>query len=199
MSIADRVKVLAEVTLADDWSVLKKTQLSWRRSDGSWQVSWRETYDRGDGAVILPYDVERRTVLLIQQFRYPAFKAGYDSLMIEAAAGLLDEASPDDRIREEASEELGLRIGKAERVFESFMSPGSVTERLHFFVAPYRAEDRVSEGGGLAHEGEDIHVLELDVDEAMEMVRDGRICDGKTIMLLQHAALNLFPRVQAAG
>jgi len=128
----------------------------------------------------------------VKQFRYPAYVNGYDDLMIEAAAGLLDDASPEVRIRAEAEEETGYRLGLIEKVFEAFMSPGAVTEKLHFFVAEYEPRMRVGAGGGIASEGEDIDVMELPVDEALAMVASGRIVDAKTIMLLQYAALNIF-------
>jgi len=131
--------------------------------------------------------------VLTRQFRYPAYVNGWDDLLIEAPAGLLDAASPEERIRAEAEEETGFRVRAPRKVFEAFTSPGSVTERLHFFVAPYEPADRVSHGGGVAAEGEDIELLELGFEEAMAMVADGRIADAKTIMLLQHAALAIFP------
>src|SRR5580704_4769486 len=132
MSIADRIRVHDVRLLSDDWYVLKKTTFDWRRDDGSWQTVSRETYDRGNGATLLPYNLSARTVLLTRQFRYPAYVNGYDGLMIEAAAGLLDNASPEDRIREEVEEETGYRLNDVRKVFECFMSPGSVTEKLHF-------------------------------------------------------------------
>jgi nudix-type nucleoside diphosphatase (YffH/AdpP family) len=141
---------------------------------------------------VLPYNPAQRTVVLVQQFRYPAYVNGYDDLMIEACAGLLDDASPETRIRAEAEEETGYRLGAMRRIFEVFMSPGSVTEKLHFFVAEYQPQMRVGSGGGLASEGEDIEVLEVKIDEALAMIADGRIVDGKTIILLQYAALNIF-------
>ena len=192
MSIADRVRVEAVEVLADDWSVLKKTRLAFRRGDGAWQTLMRETYDRGNGATILLYDPDRRTVVLTRQFRYPAFVNGHDDLLIEAPAGLLDKASPEARIRAEMEEETGFAVGEVREVFDAFMSPGSVTERLHFFVGRYRPGDRVAAGGGIVEEGEDIDVLELDIDRALAMIASGAIRDGKTIMLLQYAALHLF-------
>jgi nudix-type nucleoside diphosphatase (YffH/AdpP family) len=128
----------------------------------------------------------------VRQFRYPAYVSGYDDLMIEAVAGLLDNESPEVRIRAEAEEETGYRLGEIRKVFEAFTSPGAVTEKLHFFVAPYEPDMRVGSGGGIADEGEDIEVLELPIDEALAMIGDGRIVDAKTIMLLQYAALNIF-------
>ncbi len=192
MSVKDRVRVRETRLLSDNWYVLKTTSFDWRRRDGSWQAQSRETYDRGNGAVLLPYSLENRTVLLVRQFRYPAFVNGYDDLPIEAAAGLLDDADPETRIRAEVEEELGYRLGGVRKIFEAFMSPGSVTEILHFFAAEYDAAMRIGDGGGHADEGEDIEVLEPTIDAALAMITDGRIRDGKTIMLLQWAALNLF-------
>ena len=176
--------------LASGWHVLRRTTLERRRSDGEWVTEQRETYDRGNGATMLLHDVERRTVLLTRQFRYPVYVNGHpDGLLIEAAAGLLDDDAPEVAVRREVEEELGVAVGEVQHVFDVFMSPGSVTERLHFYAAPYRPHDRTTAGGGLEEEGEDIEVLELPFDEALAMVDDGRIADAKTIMLLQWAAL----------
>ena len=128
----------------------------------------------------------------MRQFRYPAYVNGYDDLLIEAAAGVLDDEAPEVRIRAEAEEETGYRLGEVSKIFEAFMSPGSVTEKLHFFVAEYEPSMQIGSGGGIADEGEDIEVLELPIDEALAMIADGRIVDAKTIMLLQYAALNIF-------
>lgn len=192
MSIADRVRVKHTDVRSKHWTRLINTTLDWRRSDGQWQEMQRETADHGDGAAILLYDLQRRTVVLVRQFRYATFVNGHDGLFIEVPAGLLDDSSPEDCIRAEAEQEVGIRVRQPQRVFDAFMSPGSLTERVHCFVAEYEAQDRVSDGGGLAHEGEDIEVLEIPFDAAMAMVDDGRIRDAKTIMLLQHAALHLF-------
>ncbi len=194
MSIAHRVRVEDVTVLSDDWYVLKKTTFSFRRSDGSWQRQSRETYDRGTGATILLYDPKRRTVILTRQFRYPVFVNGHDDLLIEAPAGLLDNAEPEVRIRAETEEETGFRVRDVRPIFDAFMSPGSVTERLHFFVGEYEPGDRASSGGGNETEGEDIAVLEVGIDEALSMIGSGTIRDGKTIMLLQYAALHLFPQ-----
>ncbi|MDT4936465.1 MAG: hypothetical protein QOG80_136, partial [Pseudonocardiales bacterium] len=151
----------------------------------------RETYDRGNGATILLYDVVGGTVLLSRQFRYPVYVNDHpDGMLIETAAGLLDDDDPETAIRREASEELGVTVGELQHVFDVYMSPGSVTERIHFYAAPYTATSRTSAGGGLADDGEDIDVLEFPFDEALAMVRSGEIADAKTIMLLQWAALN---------
>lgn len=179
-----------EVT-SDGWHVLRRTTFDYRRRDGRWSTEQRETYDRGNGATILLYDPDRCTVLLTRQFRFPAYVNGHpDGMLIEAAAGLLDADDPDTAIRREASEELGVTVGELTHLFDVYMSPGSVTEYLHFYAAPYTAADRTSAGGGLADDGEDIDVLELPFTDALAMVRGGHIVDGKTIMLLQWAALN---------
>ena len=192
MSISDRIRVKNVRVLSDAYGKLKNTTLEWRRTDGKWQTQHRESYDRGGAATILPYDLARRTVVLVRQFRYPVYASGYNDLMIEAAAGLLDDASPEERIRLEAEEEIGYRLREVRKIFAAFMSPGALTERIHFFVAEYEPDMRVSDGGGLADEGEDIEVLELSIDEAIAMIADGRIVDAKTIMLLQYAALHIF-------
>lgn len=192
MNLADRIRILAVTTLSDDWYVLKKTTFDYRRRDGVWQTLNRETYDRGNGATILLYDLDRRTVILTRQFRFPAYVSGWPDLLIEAPAGLLDNASHEERIRAETEEETGYRIRDVRKVFEAFMSPGSVTEILYFFVGRYSPSDRITDGGGNESEGEDIEVFELTIDDALEMIRNGTIRDGKTIMLLQHAGLNIF-------
>jgi nudix-type nucleoside diphosphatase (YffH/AdpP family) len=192
MSISDRIRVKDVRLLSDDYATLKTTTFEWRRANDAWQTQSRETYDRGNAATVLLYNLARRSVVLVRQLRYPAFVSGYDDLMIEAAAGLLDEASPEDRIRAEAEEETGYRLGDIRKILEAFMSPGALTERMHFFVAEYEPRMRVSSGGGLASEGEDIEVLELGIDDALAMIADGRIVDGKTIILLQYAKLNIF-------
>jgi nudix-type nucleoside diphosphatase (YffH/AdpP family) len=183
--------VVREVDLlASGWHVLRRTTMERRRTDGEWVTEQRETYDRGNGATLLLYDADRRTVLLTRQFRYPVYVNGHpDGLLLETAAGLLDDDAPEVAVRREAEEELGVAVGEVEHVFDVFMSPGSVTERLHFFAASYRPADRTGDGGGLAEEGEDIEVVELGFDDALDMVDDGRIADAKTIMLLQWAAL----------
>jgi nudix-type nucleoside diphosphatase (YffH/AdpP family) len=176
--------------LASGWHVLRRTTLERRRPDGSWTTEQRETYDRGNGATLLLHDASRRTVLLSRQFRFPVYVNGHpDGMLLETAAGLLDDESPEKAVRREVEEELGVTVGEVEHVFDVWMSPGSVTERLHFFAAPYTAADRTGDRGGVAEEGEDIEVVELDFDEALDMIDDGRIADAKTIMLLQWAAL----------
>jgi nudix-type nucleoside diphosphatase (YffH/AdpP family) len=176
--------------LASGWHVLRRTTLERRLHDGSWTTEQRETYDRGNGATLLLHDTARRTVLLSRQFRFPVYVNGHpDGMLLETAAGLLDDESPEKAVRREVEEELGVSVGEVEHVFDVWMSPGSVTERLHFFAAPYTAADRTGDRGGVAEEGEDIEIVELDFDEALDMIDDGRIADAKTIMLLQWAAL----------
>ena len=186
----DRVRIVETRVLSDDWYLLKKTTFDFLRRDGVWQRQSRETYDRGDGATILLFNRQRQKVVLTRQFRFPAFVNGHDGMLIEAAAGLLDNASPEERIRAEAEEETGYIVQNVQKVFEAYMSPGSVTEKLHFFVGEYRADERVSNGGGVEAEGEDLEVLELPLADALRAVSQGTIVDAKNIMLLQFVALN---------
>jgi nudix-type nucleoside diphosphatase (YffH/AdpP family) len=192
MTVSDRIRIGDVRVLYHNHFTVKSTTFDWRRANGEWQTQHRVTCDRGDAATILPYNLAQRTVVLVRQFRYPAFVSGYDDLLIETPAGLLENESPEVRIRAEAEEETGYRLGDIRKVFEAFMSPGVLTEKIHFFVAEYQPNMRVGSGGGIPDEGEDIEVLELPIDEAMAMIGDRRIVDGKTIMLLQYAALNIF-------
>ncbi|MEM7085407.1 MAG: GDP-mannose pyrophosphatase NudK [Bacteroidota bacterium] len=177
--------------LSDHWYILKKVSYNYRNKDGSWELQTREAYDRGNGATILLYNSEEKKVILTSQFRLPTYINGNkDGMMIEACAGLLDQDNPEDCIRKETEEETGYKVSKVRKIFEAYMSPGSVTEILYFFIAEYTHDMKVSEGGGLAEEQENIEVLELDVEEAYEMVRNGKIKDAKTIMLLQYAQIH---------
>jgi len=195
-----RVRVTRVRLLSDNWYRLHTTDFDLQAADGSWTSQSRETYDRGNGATILLHDVARRTVLLTAQFRYPTYVNGHpDGVLIEAAAGLLDDDDPETAIRREAIEETGHRVGEVTHVFDAFMSPGSVTERLHFYAAPYDAATREHGGGGLADEGEHIELVELDIDEAVAAIGSA-IVDAKTIMLLQWAVLSgPFARAERAG
>ncbi|GGO59221.1 NUDIX domain-containing protein [Streptomyces lasiicapitis] len=185
------VRVRDVALTSQGWHVLRRTTFDYRRRDGRWETQQRETYDRGNGAVVLPYDTARGRVLLTRQFRYPAYANDHpDGMLIEAAAGLLDADDPYTAIRRESAEELGVTLGPLTHILDAYMSPGSVTERLHFFAAPYTPADRTGPGGGLEEDGEDIEVLELPYTEALAMTRNGRITDAKTILLLQWAALN---------
>lgn len=190
--LSDRVRVHSVEVLSNDWYVLKKTTFDFLRSDGTWQRQSRETYDRGNGAVILLYNLAHRTVVLTRQFRYPAFVNGHLDLLIEAPAGLLDNHSPEESIRKESVEETGYTVGEVKKIFEAYMSPGSVTEKLHFFIAEYDSGTQRQSGGGIVAEGEDIEAFQLNIDDALHMIGAGDIKDAKTIMLLQYAKLQLF-------
>lgn len=183
-----KIRIIKTDTLSDDWYVLKKYTFELQRQNGEWQRQSREVYDRGNGATILLYNRERRTVILTRQFRFPTYMNGYPGYLIETAAGLLDNMDAESRIKAEAEEETGFRLANVQKVLEAFMSPGSVTEKLHFFIAEYTARDKVSTGGGLAAEGEDIEVLEMTFHEALAAIDSGAIVDGKTIMLLYYMA-----------
>ena len=185
------IEVLKTEVLSDNWYVLRKVTFRLRKRDGTWETQSREAYDRGNGATILPYDPTRRRVILTRQFRLPTFVNGNTSgMLIETCAGLLDQENPWQCITRELREETGFEIHDARKVMEAYMSPGSVTEILHFFVAEYTPAQRAGVGGGV--EEEDIEVIELTIEQAQAMVASGEIRDGKTIMLLQYAALHLF-------
>lgn len=193
--ISDRVKIEETKLLSDNHYILNRVSFGWRRSDGSWtHGNRREAYDRGNGCAILLFNRAQRSIVLTRQFRMPAFLNGYRELMIEVAAGLLDNADPETRIKSEAEEETGYVVRTVTKILEPFMSPGAVTEKVALFVGEYDPAQRSGKGGGLADEGEDIEVLELPFDEAVAMMTDGRICDAKTIMLLQYAQLHIFPK-----
>ena len=187
------VELLKTEVLSDDRYVLRKITYRRQKRDGSWETASREAYDRGNAATVLLYDLSRRTVVLTRQFRLPTYVNGNASgLLIEACAGMLDEESPEECIVRELREETGYEVDDVRKILEAYTSPGSVTEILHFFVAAYTSGQRVSEGGGLEDENEDIEVLELPLDDAMRQVASGEIRDAKTIILLQYAALHLF-------
>jgi nudix-type nucleoside diphosphatase (YffH/AdpP family) len=188
------VKLIQTEVLSDNWYTLRKITYQYLNQDGKWQTQSREVYDRGNGATILLYNRSRETVMLTRQFRLPSFVNGNETgLLIETCAGLLDKDNPEDAIRRETEEETGYKITAVKKVFEAYMSPGSVTEILHFFIAEYSESMKVSEGGGVAHEQENIEVLELKMEDAMRMVNTGEIRDAKTILLLQYAILhNIF-------
>ncbi|WP_187971877.1 NUDIX domain-containing protein [Aquibium microcysteis] len=187
----DSVRLVGEELLSDNWGVLTKHVFDYRRRDGAWERQTREVYDRGHGAAILPHDPARGTVLLVRQFRLPAFLTGHTHPLLEVCAGLLEEDDPVTCIRKEAEEELGYRLDRVSLAFSPYMSPGSVSERLWCFTARYSPADRISAGGGAASEGEDIEVVELSLRDAFAAVSDGRIIDAKTIMLIQHLMLSI--------
>ncbi|MCB0488149.1 MAG: GDP-mannose pyrophosphatase NudK [Cyclobacteriaceae bacterium] len=187
----DNVKIIDTKILSDNWYVLRKITYEYTKKDGTRLTQTREAYDRGNGATILLYNKEQKTVILTQQFRLPTYVNGNESgMMIEACAGLLDKDNAEDCIRRETEEETGYKVTAVRKIFEAYMSPGSVTEILHFFVAEYAKEMKVNEGGGVEHEEENIEVLEMDIDDAMTMISTGHIKDGKTIMLLQYVKLH---------
>jgi GDP-mannose pyrophosphatase NudK len=185
------IEVIRTEVLSDNWYVLRKVTFNIRKRDGAWETQSREAYDRGNGATILLYDLARRTVILTRQFRLPTYVNGNASgMLIEACAGLLDRDDPQRCITREVHEETGFAIRNVRKVMQAYMSPGSVTEMLYFFVTEYSQIQRVAHGGGV--EEDDIEVIELPFEEALRQVASGEIMDGKTIMLLQFAALHIF-------
>nr|WP_314491525.1 GDP-mannose pyrophosphatase NudK [uncultured Chryseobacterium sp.] len=173
--------------LSQNWYTLKKITFNIRKKDGTVETQSREAYDRGNGAVILLYNTDKKTVILTRQFRMPTYINGNETgMLIEACAGLLDNDHPEECIKRETEEETGYKIKEAHKIFEAYMSPGSVTEILHFFIAEYSIEMKMTNGGGLEEEGEDIEVLEISFEKALDMIDTGEIKDAKTIMLLQH-------------
>lgn len=189
MAIKD-IEIIKTEILSDNWYTLKKVTYQYSKPDGTVQQQSREAYDRGNGAVILLYNISSQTVILTRQFRIPTYINGNESgMLIEACAGLLDQDSPQDCIRRETEEETGYQIKEAQKIFEAYMSPGSVTEILHFFIAEYITNMKVSYGGGLEEEEEHIEILEIKIEDALHMIDTGEIKDGKTIMLLQYIKL----------
>lgn len=186
----DRVQIQKTEILCRNWHTLKKVTYEYLQKDGSWRTQSREAYDRGNGATILLYNKEQKTVILTRQFRLPTFINGNETgMLIESCAGLLDLDNAEDCIRRETEEETGYQILHVQKIFEAYMSPGSVTEILYFFIAEYTKDMKVTEGGGLANDEEDIEVMEITLEKATDMIYDGKIKDGKTIMLLFYAQL----------
>ncbi|MBS1563559.1 MAG: GDP-mannose pyrophosphatase NudK [Bacteroidetes bacterium] len=187
----EKIKILNTEILSDNWYILRKITYEFRQKDGSWIKQNREAYDRGNGATILLYNKSMGTVMLTRQFRLPTFINGNaDGMLIEACAGLLDKDNPEDCIRRETEEETGYKLTQVRKLFEAYMSPGSVTEILYFFAAEYTRDMKVNEGGGVEHEQENIEVLEIPFSKAIDMMATGEIKDGKTIMLLQYAQIH---------
>jgi len=186
----DRVKIHKTEILSNNWYTLKKITYHFQRKDGQWVTQNREAYDRGNGSTILLYNKETKTVILTRQFRLPTYINGNESgMLIETCAGLLDMDNAEDCIRRETEEETGYKVSSVKKVFEAYMSPGSVTEILYFFIAEYSKNMKVNDGGGV-DEHEDIEVMEMDFEKAYSQIQTGEIKDGKTIMLLQYAKLN---------
>lgn len=187
----ETIKVTKTEVLSDNWYTLRKVTYEYLNTQGDWETHEREAYDRGNGATILLYNPDTNKVILTRQFRLPTYVNGnQDGMLIETCAGLLDKDNAEDCIRKETEEETGFKVTDVRKIFESYMSPGSVTEILYFFVAKYTQEMKVSEGGGIAEEQENIEVLELDFEKAYAMIASGDIKDGKTIMLLQYAKIH---------
>lgn len=185
------VRNITKELLSNNWYTLNKVTFEYQREDGEWETQIREAYDRGNGAVILLYNAQKRTVVLTRQFRMPTYLNGNeDGMMVEACAGLLEKGNAEETIKMEVEEETGYKIDQVKKVFEAYMSPGSVTEILYFFVGQYEDAMKVSEGGGAEDETENIEVLEMDFHEALRMMETGEIKDAKTIMLLQYAQIN---------
>lgn len=186
-----KIEILKTEVLSDNWYTLRKVTYNYQKKDGSWETQSREAYDRGNGATILLYNKNSKTVILTRQFRLPTYVNGNETgMLIEACAGLLDKDNAEEAIRRETQEETGYKIASAQKLFEVYMSPGSVTETVHFFAAEYTKDMKVSEGGGVADEHENIEVLEMDFEKAYNMIASGEIKDAKTIMLLQYAKIN---------
>ena len=187
----NKIKILETKVLSDNWYTLRKITYEYLKNDCTWQTQSREAYDRGNGATILLYNNEYKTVILTKQFRLPTFINGNPTgMLIEACAGLLDKDNAENCIRRETEEETGYKISDVRKIFEAYMSPGSVTEILYFFIAEYSKSMKVNDGGGIEYEQEDIEVLEFTIDEAIRMIDNGEIKDGKTIMLLQYVKLH---------
>ncbi|WP_426277995.1 GDP-mannose pyrophosphatase NudK [Chryseobacterium sp. S-02] len=185
-----KIKIKSTEILSDNWYTLKKVTFSIEKKDGNKEIQSREAYDRGNGAVILLYNTIQKTIILTRQFRLPTYINGNDDgMLIEACAGLLDNDHPEECIKRETEEETGYKISEVQKIFEAYMSPGSVTEILHFFIAEYSNEMKVANGGGLEEEGENIEVLELSFEEALRLIDKGGIKDAKTIMLIQYLRL----------
>lgn len=184
------IRITKTEVLSNNWYVLRKITYDYLKKDGTWETQAREAYDRGNGATILLYNKETKTVILTQQFRMPTYLNGNETgMMIEACAGLLDKDNAEECIKRETEEETGYKISSVQKIFEVYMSPGSVTEIVHFFVAEYSKDMKVNDGGGLAEEQENIEVLEIEFLKALEMIKNGIIKDAKTIMLLQYAQI----------
>lgn len=191
---SERIKVRSRDLLSAQWARLESVLFDYLRSDGVWQSQRREIYHRGHGAAILLYNLQRRSIVLTRQFRYPAWTLGGDGFLLEVPAGIIEGDNPEETIRAETEQETGFVIGEPEYLFKAFATPGSVTEQLHYFAAPYDLNQRSGDGGGVEAEGEDIEVVEVSLAEAVSWIREGKIEDAKTIILIQHAQLQVFDK-----
>lgn len=186
------IKIKETKLLSDNWYILNKVTFDYQKEDKSWITQQREVYDRGNGAAILLYNTTSKNIILTRQFRLPTYLNGNkNGMMVEVCAGLLDQDEPEQCIIRETEEETGYRVSKVKKIMETYMSPGAITEILYLFVGEYDASMKVSEGGGLDHEQENIQVLEMPFDQAYAMIETGELKDAKTIMLLQYAKINL--------
>ena len=189
--MTDKIKNVVKKLLSDNWYFLYKYTFDYKKKDGTYETQHREVFDRGNGATILLYNKKSKTIILTNQFRMPTFVNGNASgMMIEACAGLLDKDNPEDCIKRETEEETGYKVTEVRKVMEAYMSPGSLTEIIYFFVAEYTDDMKIGRGGGIEEETEEIEVLELPLKKAIQMIDTGEIKDGKTIMLLQYAQIN---------
>lgn len=191
-TITDRINVKNRKLLSDKWAKLEDVEFDYLRSDGAWQTQRREIYHRGHGAAILLYNLNKQTIVLTKQFRFPAWETEGDGFLLEVPAGVIEDENPSATIREETEQETGFLIGDPTFLFKAFASPGSVTEQLYYFTAPYDPANRSGNGGGLEEEGEDIEVLEIAFSKALESIRNAKIVDAKTIILIQYAQLHIF-------
>lgn len=187
-----RIRVQERSTLSDRWARLEQVKFDYQRSDGTWQTQQREIYHRGHGAAVLLFNRDKRTIVLIRQFRFPAWEEGDDGFLLEVPAGVIETDDPFDTIRRETEEETGFIIDSPEYLFKAYCTPGSVTEQIHYFAASYDSERRVSAGGGLAQEGEDIEVLEVTLADAMRWITEGQVIDAKTILLILYAQCHIL-------
>jgi len=188
----DRIRVKNREELSNQWALLEDVTFDYLRSDGSWQTQRREIYNRGHGAAILLYNLRNETIVLTRQFRFPAYVEDGQGFLLEVPAGVIEKDNPEATIRNETAEETGFLIGKPTFLFKAFATPGSVTEQLFYFTAAYDSNQRTGTGGGLKEEGEDIEVLEVNFETAIDWIRTGKIVDAKTIILIQHAQLHIF-------
>ena len=186
-----KIKIKKTDLLSNNWYVLNNVTFDFLRKDGVWITQKREVYDRGNGAGILLYNREQKTIILTRQFRLPTYLNGNETgMMVEVCAGLLDQDHPEQCIIRETEEETGYRIQSVQKIMETYMSPGAITEILHLFVGEYDASMKVNDGGGLEHEQEEIEVIEMDFEDAYKKIATGEIKDAKTILLLQYAKIN---------
>lgn len=192
---SSRIKVLDRKLLSQQWGTLESVTLDYQHSDGSWRTQKREIYDHGHGAAVLLFNRVLRKIVLIRQFRFPVWDIGGDGFILEVPAGIVESDNAHETIRNETVEETGFIIDEPQLLFKAYASPGSVTEQVYYFIAEYQPDMRAGTGGGLVEEGEDIQVLEVDIDEAYAWLGEGKITDAKTIILIQYAKLNLFTSV----